>query len=50
MAQFITEHVPNGEVEAYCKLQKELGATKCAPTDNGDGTSNILVEFPDKEL
>jgi hypothetical protein len=47
MSQFITENVPNTEVEAFCKDQEDLGATKCTPTDNGDGTSNVLVEYPD---
>lgn len=48
MTSFITENVPNDEVEQYCKDQLDLGATKCTPTDNGDGTSNVLVESPDE--
>jgi hypothetical protein len=47
MSQFIAEGVPNAEVEEYCRVQKANGATKCEATDNGDETSNVLVEYPD---
>lgn len=48
--QFTAANVPNDEVEALCELQKGLGATKCEPRDNGDGTSDVLIEFPDADL
>jgi len=50
MTQFTAKGVPNGEVQQYCDDQKALGATKCEPTDNGDGTSDVLVEYPDPDL
>jgi hypothetical protein len=49
MGQFITEGVPNDEVEQFCQDQKDLGATKCTPTDNNNGTSDVLVEYPDEK-
>lgn len=49
MGQRIIEDVPNGQVKNLCRLQRALGATRCEPTDNGDGTSDVLVEFPDVE-
>jgi hypothetical protein len=49
MGQRIITGVPNGEVTGFCRLQRALGATKCEPTDDGDGTSEVLVEFPDRE-
>lgn len=48
MDKFITENVPNGEVEQFCQDQRDLGATECTATDNGDGTSNVLVVSPDE--
>ncbi|MEA3038071.1 MAG: hypothetical protein QOE79_584 [Sphingomonadales bacterium] len=50
MTQFVAKKVPNGEVQEYCDSQKALGATKCEPKDNGDGTSDVLVEYPDVDL
>lgn len=47
MAQVRVKNVPNDKVPGYCQLNKDMGATKCEVTDNGDGTSDILVEFPD---
>ena len=47
MSQFIAENIPNAEVDEYCRVQTANGATKCEKTDNGDGTSNVLVEYPD---
>ena len=48
--KFTAANVPNDEVEALVDLQKGLGATSCEVTDNGDGTSDVLIEFPDQDL
>lgn len=49
MAQIVVKNVPNDQVAAYCELNRSFGATKCEATDNGDGTSNVLVEVPDDD-
>jgi hypothetical protein len=46
--QFIATRVPNDQIEAFCNVQTGNGATKCDATDNGDGTSEVLVEYPDE--
>jgi hypothetical protein len=47
---FVATGVPNGQLQAFCAFQKSVGATKCEPKDNGNGTSDVTVEYPDVEL
>lgn len=45
--KFSIHNIPNSEVESYCKSQKSSGAIDVEITDNGDGTSTVVVTFPD---
>jgi hypothetical protein len=48
MARFLAENVPNGELEQFYQDQRDLDATDFETTDNGDGTSNVVVIGPDE--
>jgi hypothetical protein len=47
MSQKIYKNVPSGDVEKFCKRHMKFGATKCEPTDKGNGKFDVLVEYPD---
>jgi hypothetical protein len=48
MSRFLVPNVPNTELEQFFQDQRDLGATDFETTDNGDGTSSVVVIGPDE--
>lgn len=49
MSRRVVRDVPTSDTTAFCRLQTALGATMCEITDKGDGSSDVIVEFPADE-